>query len=59
MSKQEMIDELEKLSKEETILIKRLEKTEKEFKIKIRKQMDNIISTQERIVYLTREIENK
>lgn len=53
-----MIDELEKLSKEETILIKRLEKTEKEFKIKIRKQMDNIISTQERIVYLTREIEN-
>lgn len=58
MSKQEMIEELKRLVKEEKILLQRLEKLEKEYKIKIRKQMDNLISTQERLAYLNREIEN-
>lgn len=57
MSKQEMIEELNTLIKEEKKISKRLEELQKEYPIKIRKQMDKLISTQERLTYLTREIE--
>lgn len=52
-----MIEELNTLIKEEKKISKRLEELQKEYPIKIRKQMDKLISTQERLTYLTREIE--
>ncbi len=58
MSKQEMIEELNALVKEEKKISKRLDELQKEYPIKIRKQMDKLISTQERLAYLNREIEN-
>ena len=58
MSKQEMIEELNALVKEEKKISKRLDDLQKEYPIKIRKQMDKLISTQERLAYLNREIEN-
>jgi flagellar hook-associated protein FlgK len=53
-----MIEELNALVKEEKKISKRLDELQKEYPIKIRKQMDKLISTQERLAYLNREIEN-
>lgn len=57
MNKQEMIEELNTLIKEEKKISKRLEELQIEYPIKIRKQMDKLISTQERVAYLEKEIE--
>lgn len=52
-----MIEELNTLIKEEKKISKRLEELQIEYPIKIRKQMDKLISTQERVAYLEKEIE--
>lgn len=57
MDKNEMIEELNTLIKEEKKISKRLEELQIEYPIKIRKQMDKLISTQERVAYLEKEIE--